>query len=396
MMAGLMGSIRSIFWGTVLLSFVLLVWAIVAVQFIHPLQKDLGDRGFLEGCDRCPRAYSSVLQSTLTFSQQIVAGDSWGQATIPLIEHYPVTAIYFMGVFLSVGFAVMNLILGVVVNVAQTEHDRLKGEIDEQKNIQRMEASNNLRSICQQMDADGSGELSKEELLGGYKDREDFREAIAELDLTEEDMTIAFAGMDVDKSGTVSYDEFLKKIYKLKESDTTFMMEQVKFNIINVRDVIMNTLLKQQAQLLALEHAEMETLNKIEIEETVVMEQLGVDTTSPTTKGMQQKEQKLSLQEEENKPGKPSGGPDEVKMRDGPEGELLVATVKEIRDTVLSVSQHLQGELRDTLKKLDQNAEMSASNTTSIISQLPSQRPVEELPRNISNAFIPPPMCCRV
>merc|ERR1719217_1083201 len=56
MMAGLLGSFRAIFWGTVLLAFVLLVWAIVAVQFIHPLNLDLAERGVLENCDRCPRA----------------------------------------------------------------------------------------------------------------------------------------------------------------------------------------------------------------------------------------------------------------------------------------------------------------------------------------------------
>ena len=118
-----MGSFRAIMWGTVLLAFVLLVWAIIAVQFIHPLNKKLAHLD----CERCPRAYESVLQSTLTFSQQIVAGDSWGQATVPVIEAYPFSALYFMGVFLTVAVAVMNLILGVVVNVASSEHDRLRG-----------------------------------------------------------------------------------------------------------------------------------------------------------------------------------------------------------------------------------------------------------------------------
>merc|ERR1719482_1795152 len=72
MMAGLLGSFRAIFWGTVLLVFVLLVWGIVAVQFIHPLNKTLAEKHLRDGCERCPRAYESVMQATLTFSQQIV------------------------------------------------------------------------------------------------------------------------------------------------------------------------------------------------------------------------------------------------------------------------------------------------------------------------------------
>merc|ERR1719486_1554223 len=192
-------------------------------------------------------------------TQQIVAGDSWGQGTIPVIEAYPITAAYFMGVFLSVGFAVMNLILGVVVNVAQSEHDRLKGEIDEQKKIARMEASNNLKSICMDMDADGSGELSKEELLGGYDERQDFREAITELSLCREDLTIAFAGMDADKSGAVSYMEFVNKIYKLKDTDTQFLLERINYNLSLVKDLLFS----QQKEIRALESQELVELDAI-------------------------------------------------------------------------------------------------------------------------------------
>merc|ERR1719253_182942 len=164
-MAAMMGSLRSIFWGAVLLFFFLVVWSIVAVQFIHPLNATLTEEGYHKDCERCPRAYASVMESTLTFCQQIVAGDSWGQATIPIIEHYPATAFYFAGVFLSVGMAVLNLILGVVVSVAQSEHDRLKEEMSEAKRVQEMEVHSHLLEICKEMDKDSNGELSKEEVL---------------------------------------------------------------------------------------------------------------------------------------------------------------------------------------------------------------------------------------
>jgi len=240
LMAGLIGSFKAIFWGTVLLCFVLFVWAIIAVQFIHPLNQELADKGRLEGCERCPRAYSSVLQSVLTFSQQIVAGDSWGQATIPVIEEYPVTALYFAGVFLSIGIAVMNLILGVVVNVAMSEHDRLSGEIEDEKNMARLDAHDNLVKVCEEMDKDGSGELSKEELLEGYTEREDFRNCLAELDVEKQDLEIAFAGMDVDRNGSVSYTEFVKKVYKLKDTDSQFQFEQLRHNVLIVKDMLTN------------------------------------------------------------------------------------------------------------------------------------------------------------
>jgi hypothetical protein len=402
MMAGLLGSMRAIFWGTVLLAFVLLVWAIVAVQFIHPLMTDLAESGQLESCERCPRAYSSVAQSTLTFSQQIVAGDSWGTATIPVIEAYPLAAIFFMGVFLSVGFAVMNLILGVVVNVAQSEHDRLKGEIDDAKNIQRMEAAGNLRGICQQMDADGSGELSKDELLGGYREREDFREAIEELELTEEDLGVAFAGMDADKSGSVSYDEFLKKIYKMKESDTQFCMEQLKYNIMQVRDTIMNKLLQQQTALLALEHAEMSSLDKL-MEDAEGLSSARSEEASARDSAGQKKEQKFSLPEAPDavpiSPKTPKAGSARQAKEKDSMGSLEII---EIRTAIDTVSQHLQGELRNDLKRLTDNLDQHALHTSAMLLQIQAaKRPedaedAQQVQKNMNFGFMKTPVCCKV
>jgi hypothetical protein len=361
---------------------------------------ELDESGQLEGCERCPRAYSSVMQSTLTFSQQIVAGDSWGTATIPVIEAYPLAAIFFMGVFLSVGFAVMNLILGVVVNVAQSEHDRLKGEIDESKHIQRMEAAGNLRFICQQMDADGSGELSKDELLGGYRERDDFREAIEELELTEEDLGVAFAGMDADKSGSVSYDEFLKKIYKMKESDTQFCMEQLKYNIMQVRDTIMNKLLQQQTQLLALEHAEISSLDKL-MEATP--SSAAAEEASARDPAGQKKEQKLSLPEAPDavpiSPKTPKAGSARQAKEKDSMGSLEII---EIRTAIDTVSQHLQGELRNDLKRLTDNLDQHALHTSAMLLQIQAaKRPedaedMQQVRKNMTIGFMQAPVCCKV
>jgi len=263
MMAGLMGSFRAIFWGTVLLAFVLLVWSIVAVQFIHPINKTLEPNS---ECERCPRAYESVLQSTLTFCQQIVAGDSWGQATIPIIEAKPWTAFFFMGVYLTVAVAVMNLILGVVVNIASTEHDRLERELEEEKNIKKMCATNDILRICEEMDSDGNGMLSLQE-LDGFKHSLDFRTAIEELELKQEDLTMAFSTMHADHSGAVSYPEFVRKLYKMTDSDSAFMLEQLKYLITQVKDLLIKNMDQNQTQLVAFQEAEKATLEKIEQQE---------------------------------------------------------------------------------------------------------------------------------
>jgi voltage-gated sodium channel len=490
MMAGLMGSFRAIFWGTVLLGFVLLVWAIVAVQFIHPLNKDLADRGVLENCDRCPRAFSSVLNATLTFWQQIVCGDSWGQATIPIIEDQPLTAFYFMAVFLTVGVAVMNLILGVVVNVAQSEHDRLKGELADEAELSRMMASGNLLNICHDMDADGSGELSQEELLFGYDEREDFREAITELSLCRQDLTIAFAGMDADKSGAVSYMEFVNKIYKLKDTDTQFLCERINYNLSLVKDLVFS----QQKEIRALESQELveldaltslaaeqqngsapseikeeldantaasvnveiealtslgaeQQLNRADVAPVAVAEQRNGTAPSeikdkldastgetPATTGEDGEQQKLPQKEE----GQPladgsrqspmlaeatgltldcmSPGENGISVpgnsaRTGSPRWMNTAAddkiCREILDSLNIVSQHLQGEFRETLKRMEASlsrheeglekvANRKAKPTTPRGQQLPQAPGIEIESNNRASGFVSLPMCCRV
>merc|ERR1719456_465794 len=117
-------------WGTLLLLITLLIVSVIAVQFIHPLNQELVEKGVYYQCNRCPNAFATVLDSSLTFTQQILAGDSWGMVTIPIIEHYPWTALYFLSVFLLIGLAVHNLILGVIVDVAQESRKKMATEME--------------------------------------------------------------------------------------------------------------------------------------------------------------------------------------------------------------------------------------------------------------------------
>ena len=74
LISGLAGSLRAMFFGLLLLLFLLFFWAILLVSFAHEPNTSPELLAFYEGCDRCPRAYESVYASMLTLFQQIVAG----------------------------------------------------------------------------------------------------------------------------------------------------------------------------------------------------------------------------------------------------------------------------------------------------------------------------------
>merc|ERR1719215_2279682 len=78
MMRGMASAFRAIVFAVLLTFMCLTFLAIPAVEYVQPVIDQLTEEGVFDGCERCPRAFSTVHDATLTFFQQIMAGDSWG------------------------------------------------------------------------------------------------------------------------------------------------------------------------------------------------------------------------------------------------------------------------------------------------------------------------------
>merc|ERR1712232_1172097 len=99
-------------------------------------------------CERCGRAFESVFASMLTFTQQIVAGDSWGVVTLPIIEAHPWTAVFFVSVLVSIQLGLMNLILSVIVDKAQQAHADDARFVLQQRQEEFERAKHDLLKMC--------------------------------------------------------------------------------------------------------------------------------------------------------------------------------------------------------------------------------------------------------
>ncbi|CAE7945138.1 unnamed protein product, partial [Symbiodinium sp. KB8] len=87
LISGLYSSIKAIFFGSLMLFFVLVIWAVISVELLHPKVSAMKvGIEFPNPCDRCTESFQSVFDAGLTLFQQIVAGDSWGLVSIPLIK----------------------------------------------------------------------------------------------------------------------------------------------------------------------------------------------------------------------------------------------------------------------------------------------------------------------
>ncbi|CAK8996948.1 Voltage-dependent calcium channel type D subunit alpha-1 (DmCa1D) [Durusdinium trenchii] len=114
LLSGLTTSFKPILFGSIMLVSVILVWSIIVVELIHPLNSQTT----FDNCPRCSNGFKSVYSAALTLFSQIVAGDSWGSISIPLAEErWWVGALLFV-ILMTISLGVMNLILAVIVEKA--------------------------------------------------------------------------------------------------------------------------------------------------------------------------------------------------------------------------------------------------------------------------------------
>jgi len=235
MLAGFVSAMKALMWASVMLTIMLTFWSILAVEIAHPINMRLAERDMYVGCERCPRAFSSVMHANLTFLQQIIAGDSWGQVSVPIIEEEPLIALFFFAVLLTVNFGLLNLVLTVIVDSAQAARDADEQRKLADKSHEFEQAKKKLMSVCSDLDKDGSGELTYAELMEGIEYHPEFSATMALLDVNKDDMSIVFDMLDQDNSGSVTFTEFAEQLHKMKSQDDHTMLIFIRGYLNEVR-----------------------------------------------------------------------------------------------------------------------------------------------------------------
>lgn len=234
----IVGATKPLFWGAVLIGIMLITWGILAVQILQPLNETI-DHG---DCERCPRAFSSVWQSMITFTQGILLGDSWGMTAVPLLENHPASGVFLCFVVVTLDIALLNVLMASVVDSAQQarlDNDAYMADIRAEE---EEEAKRRFVSMCKSMDGDGSGMLTFAELEGGYQSSEHFRNVLDSMDIHEADLKIVWDILDEDNSGDLSYLEFTDELFKMKSSDSHTTLMFVKHYVQDIRSQMAKSL----------------------------------------------------------------------------------------------------------------------------------------------------------
>jgi len=235
MMKGLASALRSMFWGLLVTIVVLVGWSILATQVLHPLVQEMEEQGAFPECERCGRAFGSVFQSFLTFSQTIIAGDGWGLVSVPMIEAYPLTGVFFGVVLVSIQWCIMNMILAAVCDAANQARRGTEREMVDlkMKEIEKMKGK--LIELCMYLDTDNDGCLTAEEVKTGASTNLEFADTLRMMDIQPEDMDVVFNILDTDGSGDIDYMEFAEQLQKMKEKNHITMLCFIQHYVVEIR-----------------------------------------------------------------------------------------------------------------------------------------------------------------
>jgi len=182
----------------------------------------------------CAVAFSTVFNSVVYFFQTLVVGDNWGACAIPLYREFPWHFWVLAFGYVTVQLGVTNLILAVIVEASARSRDEDMQEKAKQKRRQEEESRTKLLEIVRAIDEDKNGSVTLEELLMSFDTNRNFQNMMATLNIKKKDLEHMFHLMDADKSGSLSYQEFIESIIKAEEQDIRIQLMIMKLEVAEV------------------------------------------------------------------------------------------------------------------------------------------------------------------
>lgn len=171
------------------------------------------------------------------FFQTLVAGDSWGACTLPVIRASTLAFVIFAGALVCVQLGFMNLILAVIVERARTSHEDIEQRLKDKAKFERKAASK-LKDIFAAIDYDQNGLISLEEVLAGYENNKALRNIFNMLDIDKNDITALFKLMDTDDEGELSFQHWIDTIRAASSQDNRKQLMMTRLQISEIARVL--------------------------------------------------------------------------------------------------------------------------------------------------------------
>jgi Ca2+-binding EF-hand superfamily protein len=206
MVSGILGSLRSLMWALILLGCIKYIFAMVILQFAAmEFERDIDTKNA-----DLMLYYGSIVECMNTLYQAICGGLDWGDAARPLRE---------LSIFLSIllalyiafaVFCVLNIVTGVFVESAK----QMTAEDQDMVLMEQLETRerwfDEVKSIFEATDIDGSGFVNGEEFTTKIKEDARLQAQFRKIGVQVEAYSAAglFQLLDLDGDGELDLDEF--------------------------------------------------------------------------------------------------------------------------------------------------------------------------------------------
>lgn len=162
---------------------------------------------------------------------QVATRDKWADSLVwPIVERRPGLMVLFLLFFIVAGMALMNAIVGVVVEctlTASKANDELSKKDREKVDQMVMES---LRQIFKDADTDGSGELDKGELHAALCTHR-VRDRLKFLSIPFKDLMMLFELLDESGSGQINTDMFFRGVSRLRGQAAASDLHQMSVDL---------------------------------------------------------------------------------------------------------------------------------------------------------------------
>eukprot|EP00931_Biecheleriopsis_adriatica_P007427 TRINITY_DN10870_c1_g1_i3.p1 TRINITY_DN10870_c1_g1~~TRINITY_DN10870_c1_g1_i3.p1 ORF type:complete len:650 (+),score=108.41 TRINITY_DN10870_c1_g1_i3:128-2077(+) len=208
---GLLHSVGTLLWTFLLVMILIYAFAIIGVETIRVDENLPMDHPYNAAASEY---FADLVIAGLTLLQCFTL-DSIGGVYRPLIMQSPFLLVYFMTVLLIMSIALMNLVTAVMVNSALDQASEDKDVKKAYEEVIKRKQTEQLKAMFLELDADGSGELTVDEL---HEAPEEVMESLKGIAGTD-DIDGLFDMLDYDGGGSLSTDEFCEGVMRASTSD---------------------------------------------------------------------------------------------------------------------------------------------------------------------------------
>eukprot|EP00746_Dinoflagellata_sp_MGD_P044411 gnl/MRDRNA2_/MRDRNA2_208375_c0_seq1.p1 gnl/MRDRNA2_/MRDRNA2_208375_c0~~gnl/MRDRNA2_/MRDRNA2_208375_c0_seq1.p1 ORF type:complete len:460 (+),score=59.09 gnl/MRDRNA2_/MRDRNA2_208375_c0_seq1:59-1381(+) len=211
---GLVSCIRTLFWSLVFLAAIVYSFALFAHSTIGRAQKCYSPEAPGEP-EQCEDAYhfkgvtqgqlfGSVANTMVTLF--ICSSEGCGESIVQtLLLQEPVYILFWLPFIFITMLGMFNLIIGLICESAMEHSTEAEREFTRLLHKKQSKLMYRLRQIFDAIDEDGSNDITQEEFMCALHTSEEVRQILTDLGLGDE--TDLFERMDVDRSGSLTFDE---------------------------------------------------------------------------------------------------------------------------------------------------------------------------------------------